>query len=301
METSPEEFIQGVGNEVLYFFLVMSCLVVVVGAWFSTQVVEPVVSSVILVERTRIEPGIETSEVDGLREEEYFQTPPDPPESSSPSDLPSDLQLSPTPHQSSAPQQTQTSNLPGESHSPDVTENIASGSQPAEVAEPFSLPQEERVTVRLRFLNETQREVEASLIENIGNFKRRNFSVELSENKNIRLIFNGQVLRDEESTLRRCGIFDKCVVHCLVQQQSNTTNTTNNQTNVVQENPEDFDLSELFIPILGVALIILWYFAFTYSTYFNTMSSTALLGLTSLFLFSVYGTNFHVNVAVRAR
>jgi len=296
MESSPEEFIQGVGNEVLYFFLVMSCLVVVVGAWFSTQVVEPVVSSVILVERARVEPGVDASDGESLRTEEYFQTPPDPPESSSPPDQPSDLQLNPTPLQSLAPQRTQ--DIPGESQAPDVTETISSGSQPEE---PFSVPQEERVTVRLRFLNETQREVEASLIENIGNFKRRNFSVELSENKNIRLIFNGQVLRNEASTLRSCGIFDKCVVHCIVQQQANQSNPTNNQTNLVQENPEDFDLSELFIPILGVALIILWYFAFTYSTYFNTMSSTALLGLTSLFLFSVYGTNFHVNVAVRAR
>ena len=55
MDSSPEEFIQGVGNEVLYFFVGVSCLVVVVGAWLSTQVVEPVVSSVILVERARVD------------------------------------------------------------------------------------------------------------------------------------------------------------------------------------------------------------------------------------------------------
>jgi hypothetical protein len=33
------------------------------------------------------------------------------------------------------------------------------------------LPAEERVTIRLKFLNDTQRDVEASLVENVGQFK----------------------------------------------------------------------------------------------------------------------------------
>ena len=51
-----EEIIQGIGNEVFYFFMLLSLMLVIVGAWFSTQVVEPVVSSVILVERTAPSP-----------------------------------------------------------------------------------------------------------------------------------------------------------------------------------------------------------------------------------------------------
>ena len=41
------------------------------------------------------------------------------------------------------------------------------------------VPEEERVTIRLKFLNETQKEVEASLVENLGQFKRRNFTEEI--------------------------------------------------------------------------------------------------------------------------
>ena len=41
----------------------------------------------------------------------------------------------------------------------------------ANVSEP--VPEEDRVTVRLKFLNDTQRDVEASLVENVGQFKRR--------------------------------------------------------------------------------------------------------------------------------
>ena len=191
--------------------------------------------------------------------------------------------------------------------------DLLSDSEPLSNPEPLSrpaptssegdtIPQEERVTIRLKFLNDSQRDVEASLLENIGNFIRRNFTVEMAENKNVRLIFNGQVLREETNTLRSYGIFDKCVVHCLIHQQAAPPPASAGPRPQAEENTEDdFDLSEAFIPILGVALIFLWYFAFTYSSYFNMMSSTALLGLTSLFLLSVYGTNFHVNVAVRAR
>ena len=61
------------------------------------------------------------------------------------------------------------------------------------------LPEEDRVIIRLKFLNETQKEVEASLVENLGQFKRRNFTEEIGNNKNVRLIFNGQVLECHNS------------------------------------------------------------------------------------------------------
>ena len=49
--------IQGVGNEVFYFFMFLSLLLIVVGAWFTTQVVEPVVSIVLPVERSSVSPN----------------------------------------------------------------------------------------------------------------------------------------------------------------------------------------------------------------------------------------------------
>ena len=180
-------------------------------------------------------------------------------------------------------------------------------------AEPVTVPEEERVTVRLKFLNDTQRDVSASLVENIGQFKRRNFSEEISDNKNVKLIFNGQVLRDESVSLRSCGIFDKCVVHCLIHQgpaqplapppgpgphqHQHHHHAHNSNSNNTQH--RDLDLSAYFIPILGIALACLWYFAVAYTAYFNFLSTSALVGLTSLYFLSVYGTHFHVNVAVR--
>ena len=165
-----------------------------------------------------------------------------------------------------------------------------------------TVPEEERVTVRLKFLNETQKDVSASLVENVGQFKRRNFSEEISSNKNVRLIFNGQVLRDENSSLRSCGIFDKCVVHCLIHQGPAHAQSSPSGRHTHSHSPNtqhrDLDLSAYFIPILGIALACLWYFAVAYTAYFNFLSTSALIGLTSIYFLSVYGTHFHVNVAV---
>ena len=228
------------------------------------------------------------------------------------------------------------------------------------------VPEEERVTIRLKFLNETQKEVEASLVENLGQFKRRNFTEEIGNNKNVRLIFNGQVIFSILSVILKlmqrrprqiallpsshrirfletkvvhceavacstsepsCGkninlnLTLRCVVHCLVSNlpSSNGTGTTQQAStrsgvhdHLLHHNQgaahghhhqihhgQALDVSAFFIPLLGLALAMVWYLAIAYNSYFNFMSTTALLGLTSLYFLSVYGTHFHVNVAVR--
>ena len=161
--------------------------------------------------------------------------------------------------------------------------------------------------VETEFLNDTQRDVEASLVESVGAFKRRHFSDELASGKQVRLIFNGQVLREEGSSLGSCRVQHNCVLHCLVH-----TNTSSSQgggqarqerAGARQGNRErqgrDLDLSALFLPLLGLALALLWYCCLAYSSAFNLMSTAALLGLTSLYLLSVYWTHFHGNVAMR--
>lgn len=45
---------------------------------------------------------------------------------------------------------------------------------------------------------------------------RRNFNEELSAQKIVRLVFNGHVLQPDAKTVAACGLFDNCVVHCLI-------------------------------------------------------------------------------------
>lgn len=58
---------------------------------------------------------------------------------------------------------------------------------------------------------------------------RRNFSVELAAQKLVRLVFNGHVLQPDTKTLTACGLFDNCVVHCLIHNPRPGTNTAQNQ------------------------------------------------------------------------
>lgn len=283
------EIITGVGNEVFYFFVFVILLVLVVLAWYSTHVVEPVVQSVILVERSPVSGSLtgQATSPEEVREavSQFLQQ---------------------------QPEEDDEGIWNERTEQEDEEEDRAV----TEVLE--DLPAEERVTIRLKFLNDTQKDVEASLVENIGQFKRRNFTEEIGSNKNVRLIFNGQVLRDESSSLRNCGLFDKCVVHCLVStlpapsnsghpapvhggrgQEGGDLHGGHHHLHQPQLQGQALDVSALFIPILGLALAMVWYLALTYNSYFNFMSTTCLLGLTSLYFLSVYGTHFHVNVAVR--
>jgi hypothetical protein len=298
MGDQETEIIAGVGNEVFYFFVLLALLLVVVVAWYSTYVVEPVVQSVILVERSPVGGGVGSNQIQASSPEEVRQA------------VTQFLQQQPRDGGEEVEDQAQPVQPP-EQQQP-APEQQQPPNEAASVEE-GPLPEEERFTVRLKFLNDTQKDVEASLVENIGQFKRRNFSEEISSNKNVRLIFNGQVLRDESSTLRSCGLFDKCVVHCLIHtantQGQGVAGGAHGHTHAQAQHAHghthnhaqhrDLDVSAYFIPILGLVLAMLWYFAVAYNMYFNLMSTTALIGLTSLYFLSVYGTHFHVNVAVR--
>jgi len=284
---SEQDILDGVGNEVVYFFVFLVLVLVTVIAWYSTYVVEPVVQSVILVERSPVagtssgqETEINSSTVEEVRQAvtQFLQQ----------------QQL-----ETQGPGETDTEPEPGEQEPEQTIATEQTATHPDTPAPP--VPEEERVTVRLKFLNETQKDVSASLVENVGQFKRRYFSEEMSSNKNVRLIFNGQVLRDENSSLRSCGIFDKCVVHCLIHQgpaQAPSSPGGHSHSHSPNTQHRDLDLSAYFIPILGIALACLWYFAVAYTAYFNFLSTSALIGLTSIYFLSVYGTHFHVNVAV---
>lgn len=60
---------------------------------------------------------------------------------------------------------------------------------------------------------------------------RRNFTVELASQKLVRLVFNGHVLQHDK-TLEECGLFDNCVVHCLIHnKKASDSDSRNSQIN----------------------------------------------------------------------
>lgn len=137
------------------------------------------------------------------------------------------------------------------------------------------------IKIRLKFLNDSQKLVNGKLEEPLGDFKRRCFHEELDNDKVVRLIFNGQLLRGDQETLQFYGLHDNCVVHCQI-----SSNLSNN-TPVQNESYGELDLSRFMLPLFGVILGVIWYCRIQYRQFFNATSTFALLGITGLFFISL--------------
>lgn len=183
------------------------------------------------------------------------------------------------------------------------------------------------IKIKLKYINDDLRLVEGRLEETVGEFKRRHFVVELSTNKVVRLIFNGRVLQPDESSLQNCGLFDNCVVHCLIH---------NKRPSVVDPsdpspNPDDFmrrnnnrqrmphmnnnnqgresDLGNILLGLISFILGSAWYFRlladsvatafflqfsfrYVYAHLYTITATVALVAVTGIFSVVVIGMYF---------
>lgn len=156
------------------------------------------------------------------------------------------------------------------------------------------------ISIKLKFINDDQKVVTGSLKEMLGDFKRRHFQVELDSQKLVRLVFKGQVLQPDSQTLERCGLYNHCVVHCLIHQprpastQPHTLDDSsiyfNSQT--YQDLPagtrisfvdNEWDLSRLLVCILTLILGLAWYSRYHYAQLFTATTTLALYALTLIF------------------
>lgn len=75
-------------------------------------------------------------------------------------------------------------------------------------------PSEGKILIRLKFLNDTERDTYASLSDTVAKFKLEHFT-DIS-NKVVRLIYQGQLLRDDQRTLENYGLQAGSVMHCHI-------------------------------------------------------------------------------------
>ncbi|XP_047026005.1 transmembrane and ubiquitin-like domain-containing protein 1 isoform X5 [Helicoverpa zea] len=156
-----------------------------------------------------------------------------------------------------------------------------------------------RILIKLKYLNDTLKEVEGSLDELLKDFKWRHFSTELTAECRVRLIFNGRVLLDDAATLRACGLHDRAVVHCLVhpkrtvnQQRGSGEEGAGAAPELVSERaaPERaWDLENILMTLVSVALTVVWFFRCEYSNLFTASASLALFGLTVFYSVAIFG------------
>ncbi|KAJ6639085.1 Transmembrane and ubiquitin-like domain-containing protein 2 [Pseudolycoriella hygida] len=149
---------------------------------------------------------------------------------------------------------------------------------------------ESEFRIKLKYLNDDLKLVKGCPNEFIGDFKKRNFTDELSCQKVVRLVFNGHVLQPDTKTLKACGLFDNCVVHCLVHNPrpySNLTASQGNNLNEQENNLQDGIITEsgnasaesinagqrlLFVGmfLICLTLVFCWYFRYKISIFRDT-------------------------------
>ena len=270
MSTLAPSMVEGLGDEVLLFLFTIVVGLVVILAWWSTHVRETPRVEAVLVQPLRsgvvVAEGIEPSEAFRRRNEGEI------------------VFANPDMEEDEPEMETETEDV--------------SGDDPVSLAEDGEdcATTEESVRIKLKFLNDSQREVTAPLNEKLGRFKRRHFADDLAENKTIRLIFNGHVLNGDREPLSSYGLFDNCVVHCVISRNRQEDPSSQHQAPAgSRETRRDdefdgLDLSHLCYPLLGSVLVIIWWCQLMYSHYFSIASSLSLVSLTVLFLASVTNT-----------
>ncbi|CAG9133517.1 unnamed protein product [Plutella xylostella] len=168
--------------------------------------------------------------------------------------------------------------------------NTAEGAENATESSPET-GDARKILIKLKYLNDTLKEVDGSLDELLKDFKWRHFATELTASCRVRLIFNGRVLADDASTLRACGLHHRAVVHCLVHPSNNTQRVIREEGVLAAPGAPErtWDLENILMTLVSVALTVVWFFRCEYSNMFTASASVALFGLTVFYSVAIFG------------
>ncbi|KAF3428255.1 hypothetical protein E2986_02110 [Frieseomelitta varia] len=334
--------IEGVGDEVTDFFIVVVVLLVGWLAWYSTSITDqPLIRTVLVIHRTRTRlaelranhqnassftrpPNLEITEEETIEpitddNNGNLQSCPEPSIADTNEEISSDTHrtseatateevlieaMDSFNNDSATKLQKQTKINPPK----ETTISTSTCNEPIEhKTENLSEIDVNEISIKLKFINDDQKMVTGSLKELLGDFKRRHFQTELDAQKLVRLVFNGRVLQPDSQTLEKCGLYNNCVVHCLVHQPrpnpSQTSTSTLDNSSPIYFNPQSFsdipvstgissvhnewDLSRPLVIILTVMLAFAWYSRYHYAQFFTASTTLALYALTAIFAMSV--------------
>uniref|UniRef100_A0A3Q2Q562 Transmembrane and ubiquitin-like domain containing 2 n=1 Tax=Fundulus heteroclitus TaxID=8078 RepID=A0A3Q2Q562_FUNHE len=155
------------------------------------------------------------------------------------------------------------------------------------------------ISVRLKFLNDTEEVAVVEPEDTVGLLKSKCFS---GREHQVKLIYRGQLLQDPKKTLFSLNITDNSVIHCHVSQ------------GVQGPGPEEgaqpgaggpaagpgvsggfraasvaISTSSLVVPVFVVILAVVWYFRINYRQFFTAPATISLVGVTVFFSFLIFG------------
>ncbi|XP_063315357.1 transmembrane and ubiquitin-like domain-containing protein 2 [Pelobates fuscus] len=149
-------------------------------------------------------------------------------------------------------------------------------------------PEEGLISVRLKFLNDSEEVALVRPDDTIGTLKSKYFP---GQESLMKLIYQGQLLHDSSQTLRSLHITDNCVIHCHRSQATVQSNPAGPESG--GSSPEHAGLAppigNLMIPVFVVMLALIWYFRINYRQFFTAPATVSLVGVTVFFSFLVFG------------
>ncbi|XP_071590538.1 transmembrane and ubiquitin-like domain-containing protein 1 [Heliangelus exortis] len=245
--------IEGVGDEVTVLFAVLLVAVVLGLAWASTRAPEPAAAA--------------APRADTALPEEGPSAAPAPAEQKSPA--------------------------AAAGAAPDAAGALAAGLRPrvvpAAAAAPPSEgengPAEPTMVLRLKFLNDTERLARVRPGDTVGTLKRAYFP---GQEQQVRLIYQGQLLRDDTQSLAALHLVPNSVLHCHIAPHSPAPAAPAGPHASADPVHAALNVGSLMLPLFLLLLAVLWYFQLQYRHVFTATATTFLAGLTLLFSFMAF-------------
>ncbi|MBN3315767.1 TMUB1 protein, partial [Atractosteus spatula] len=140
------------------------------------------------------------------------------------------------------------------------------------------------MVLRLKFLNDTERVAQVKPEDTIGYIKRTYFA---GQEHQVRLIYQGQLLRDDAQTLASLNLPDNCVLHCHISQHA--TPQVPAGARAADQVHVALNMGSLMVPLFVLMLSVLWYFQIQYRQFFTAPATASLVGITIFFSFAAFG------------
>ncbi|XP_075276170.1 transmembrane and ubiquitin-like domain-containing protein 1 [Opisthocomus hoazin] len=155
---------------------------------------------------------------------------------------------------------------------------------PSPLGEADGGPAEPTMVLRLKFLNDTERLARVRPGDTVGALKRAYFP---GQEQQVRLIYQGQLLRDDAQSLAALHLTHNSVLHCHVSQHSPAPAPAGPRASADPVRAA-LNVGSLMLPLFVLMLAVLWYFQLQYRHVFTATATTFLAGLTLLFSFMAF-------------
>ncbi|NWR25387.1 TMUB1 protein, partial [Emberiza fucata] len=145
-------------------------------------------------------------------------------------------------------------------------------------------PAEPTLVLRLKFLNDTERLARVRPGDTVGALKRTYFP---GQEQQVRLIYQGQLLRDDTQSLAGLHLGHLSVLHCHLSPPS-ATPTAPGSPGPRSPAPAALGVGSLALPLFVLLLALLWYLQLQHRHVFTATATTCLAGLTLLVTFVAF-------------